>query len=84
MTEQAWYKTTIRWGQTNLVEIDPLRYDEGWWRAHWRRTLVQGLVVNAGGIVAYYPSEFPLHQRAHTLGDRDLFGEIVRLHGLMG
>lgn len=78
MTEQAWYKTTLRWGQTNLVEIDPLRYDQAWWRAHWRRTSVQGLVVNAGGIVAYYPSEFPLHHRAHTLGERDLFGEIVR------
>lgn len=78
MTEQPWYKTTIRWGQTNLVEIDPLRYDENWWRAHWRRTLIQGLVVNAGGIVAYYPSEFSLHHRAHTLGERDLFGEIVR------
>ena len=72
-----WYRTARRWGQTNLVEIDPLRYDPAWWRAHWRRTRVQGVIVNAGGIVAYYPSRFPLHQRADTLGERDLYGEIV-------
>jgi hypothetical protein len=73
----AWYRTARRWGQTNLVEIDPGRYDGAWWREHWRRTRVQGVIVNAGGIVAYYPSAFPLHHRAIALGERDLFGEIV-------
>ncbi len=77
MTTQPWYRTALRWGQTNLVEADPARYDAAWWRAQWRRTNVQGVIVNAGGIVAYYPSEMPLHYRALTLGDRDLFGEIV-------
>ncbi|WP_413658035.1 alpha-amylase family protein [Paraburkholderia phenoliruptrix] len=77
MADQPWYKTTRRWGQTNLVEIDPTRYDAEWWRQHWRRTEIQGVIVNGGGIVAYYPSEFPLHRRAETLGNRDLFGEIV-------
>ena len=56
MTSEPWYRTTLRWGQTNLVEIDPARYDDAWWREHWRRTRVQGVIVNAGGIVAYYPS----------------------------
>lgn len=78
MASEPWYRTASRWGQTNLVEIDPTRYDDGWWRAHWRRTRIQGVIVNAGGIVAYYPSAFPLHRRAETLGDRDLYGEIVR------
>lgn len=79
MSEQPWYKTTLRWGQTNLVECDPARYDADWWREHWRKTRVQGIIVNAGGIVAYYPSKFPLHHRAEKLGDRDLYGEIVKL-----
>ena len=78
MPDEPWYRTALRWGQTNLVEIDPARYDDQWWRAHWRRTRVQGVIVNAGGIVAYYPSEFPLHHRAAELGERDLFGDIVR------
>ena len=77
MTPEPWYRTALRWGQTNLVEIDPTRYDSQWWREHWRKTRVQGVIVNAGGIVAYYPSEFPLHHRAATLGERDLYGEIV-------
>ena len=75
--EKPWYQRTYRWGQTNLTELDPVRYDGEWWRSHWRRTRVQGLIVNAGGIVAYYPSRFPLHHRAVHLGDRDLYGEIV-------
>jgi len=74
-----WYRRTYRWGQTNINEKDPVRYDIEWWREHWRRTRVQGLVINAGGIVAYYPSNYPLHYRPETLGDRDLFGELVEV-----
>ncbi|TCC58251.1 Tat pathway signal protein [Kribbella pittospori] len=76
---QPWYQRTLRWAQTNLTEKDPARYDADWWREHWRRTRVQGVIVNAGGIVAYYPSKFELQHRAEFLGDRDLYGEIVEL-----
>jgi hypothetical protein len=78
MGSEPWYKTTVRWGQTNLVEIDPERYDESFWREHWRRTRIQGVIVNAGGIVAYYPTDMPLQHRAVALGDRDLYGDVVR------
>ncbi len=71
-----WYERTLRWGQTNLTEADPARYDAEFWRERWRVTGIQGVIVNAGGIVAYYPSRYPQH-RATTLGDRDLYGEIV-------
>src|SRR5450759_3404561 len=73
-----WYSRTLRWGQTNITEIDPQRYDIAWWRQHWKRTQIQGVIFNAGGIVAYYPSKFPLHYRAAALGDRDLYGELAR------
>ncbi len=73
-----WYRRTYRWGQTNITEIDPVRYDIAWWRQYWKRTLVQGIIINAGGIVAYYPSKFPLHYRAQHLGGRDLFGEVAK------
>jgi hypothetical protein len=73
-----WYRRAYRWGQTNITEKDPVRYDIGWWREYWKRTHVQAVIINAGGIVAYYPSKFPLHHRAEFLGGRDLFGELTR------
>jgi hypothetical protein len=75
--QRAWYERVRRWGQTNLTEEDPAVCDVDWWRAHWRRTRVQGVIVNAGGIVAYYPSGLDLHYRAEKLGERDLLGELV-------
>jgi hypothetical protein len=75
---QPWYRRTLRWGQTNITEIDPAGYDIGWWRQHWKRTRVQGVILNAGGIVAYYPSKYPLHYRPPLLDDRDLYGELAK------
>jgi hypothetical protein len=62
----------------NITERDPVRYDLAWWRAHWKRTETQGVIVNAGGIVAYYPSKFPLHHRAEFLNGRDLYGDLTK------
>jgi len=73
-----WHRRTYRWGQTNITEADPAHYDIAWWRSYWKKTEVQGVIVNAGGIYAYYPSRFPLHRRPATLGDRDLYGELAR------
>src|SRR5436309_3369216 len=77
-TSEPWYRRTRRWGQTNITEKDPIRYDIPWWRDFWKRTQVQGVIINAGGIVAYYPSKFPLQHRAEFLGDRDLYGELAK------
>ena len=74
---QPWYRRTLRWGQTNIRETDPPEYDIAWWRQQWKRTRTQAVIINAGGIVAYYPTQFPLHHRASGLGDRDLYGELA-------
>ena len=71
-----WYRRTFRWGQTNITEIDPQRYDIPWWRSYWKQTQTQGVIINAGGIVAYYPSQVPHHHQAQYLNGRDLFGEL--------
>jgi hypothetical protein len=71
-----WYSRITRWGQTNISELDPARYDTDWWRRYWKRTEVQGVIINAGGIVAYYPSRVPFHYHAQNLERRDLFGEL--------
>ena len=72
-----WYRRIRRWGQTNLTEDDPARNNIDFWRTQWKRTRVQGVIINCGGIVAYYPSKFGLQYRAASLGDRDYFREFA-------
>ena len=71
-----WYRRITRWGQTNITEKDPINYDIAWWRNHWKKTRTQGVVINAGGIIAYYPTKVPLHYKAQYLDGRDLFGDL--------
>jgi hypothetical protein len=73
-----WYRRAYLWGQTNITEQDPERYDISWWRSYWKRTHVHAVIINAGGIVAYYPSRFPLQHQAAFLNGRDLFGELTK------
>ncbi len=73
-----WYRNISRWGQVNITEMDPQQYDISWWRKFWKATEIQGVIINAGGIVAYYPTRIPLHRPARYLGGRDLFGELSR------
>src|ERR1039457_5816679 len=47
------YRRTLRWGQVNINVLDPQHYDIAWWREDWKRTQTQGVIINAGGIVAY-------------------------------
>ena len=49
-----------------------------WWRNQWKKTQIQGVVINAGGIVAYYPTKIPYHYQAQYLQGRDLFGDLCR------
>ena len=74
--EIPWYRRITRWGQTNITEKDPPAYDISWWRNHWKRTGTQGVIINAGGIIAYYPTKIPFHYMSEYLGGRDLFGDL--------
>jgi len=76
--EVPWFRRLTRWGQTNITEKDPIIYDIEWWRNHWKKTQVQGVIINAGGIVAYYPTKIPYHYQARYLQGRDLFGDLCR------
>lgn len=73
-----WYKTVTRWGQVNITEKDPATYDIEWWRKFWKQTDTRGVIINAGGIVAYYPTKIPLHHQAEYLQNIDLFGDLCR------
>lgn len=75
--ERPWYETTYRWAQTNFTEDDPASVDLEFWKSQWKRTRIQGVIINCGGIVAYYPSKFELQYRAKHLGDRDFFKDVA-------
>lgn len=73
-----WFRRVTRWGQVNITEKDPQQYDIAWWRKYWKRTETQGVIINAGGIVAYYPTKIPFHKQAEYLKGTDLFGDLCR------
>lgn len=85
MPNPKWYQTTYRWCQTNLTEIDAAVCDIEFWKRYWEENQIQGIIVNAGGIVAYYPSKYPLQYRSKYLEDKDLvkmFTDAAREKGI--
>jgi hypothetical protein len=72
-----WYATMRRCGQININERDPIDMDVEQWIDYWASLKVDAVLLNGGGIVAYYPTEVPLHHRSEFLGSRDLFGELT-------
>jgi Hypothetical glycosyl hydrolase 6 len=74
---QPWYQRVMRWGQLTLVEDDPVKYDVNFWLDYFERTRCDGVCLSAGGYIAYYPTDVPLHHRSRWLGDGDAFGALV-------
>ncbi len=52
-------------------------FDLDWWIDLFKRTKVGGVTWTAGGYMAFYPTQIPLHYRAKWIGERDVFGECV-------
>src|SRR6266498_1915372 len=76
-SSEPWYATMRRCGQLNLNERDPLTLDVAGWIDYWTSLKLDALLLNGGGIVAFYPTEIPYHHRSEFLGSRDLFGELA-------
>jgi hypothetical protein len=73
----GWFDRPMRWAQLTLVENDPGRFDPQFWLDYFRRLHADAVTLSAGGIVAYYPTEIPLHHRSAWLGSSDPFGTLV-------
>ncbi len=74
---KPWYATMRRCGQLNLNERDPLTLDVEAWMDYWASLKVNAILINGGGIVAFYPTKVPYQHRSEFLGTRDLFGELA-------
>jgi hypothetical protein len=66
-----------RCGQLNLNERDAASLDVARWIDYWSSLKLDALLLNGGGIVAFYPTAVPYHHRSEFLGARDLFGELA-------
>jgi hypothetical protein len=71
-----WFDRPMRWAQLTLVENDPVAYDVNLWLDFFKQAHCDAACLSAGGCVAYYPTQIPLHYRSRFLGARDAFGEL--------
>ena len=72
-----WVDRPMRWAQLTLVENDPGRFDAQFWLDYFTRIHADAVCLSAGGVVAYYPTDVPLHHRSEWLRGTDPFGELV-------
>jgi hypothetical protein len=77
-TEETWFNRPMRWAQLTLVENDPGRFDPDFWLSYFKRIHADGATLSAGGVVAYYPTDIPLHHRSKWLGSSDPFGYLLK------
>jgi hypothetical protein len=74
----AWYQTMRRCGQVNFNERDPIELNINEWLDYWTSLKINALLLNAGGILAFYPTRVPFHHKSQYLGGRDLFGDFTK------
>jgi hypothetical protein len=82
--DEGWFDGPMRWVQLTLVENDPGRFDPAFWLDYFKTLHADAATLSAGGIVAYYPTEVPLHHRSAWLGTSDPFGTLLQGCRAMG
>lgn len=74
---EPWYRRVKRWSQINFTENDPAIFDLSFWRQYWKDSRTQGVILNAGGDIAFYPTAIAEQERAELLGNRDFYGDVA-------
>jgi len=59
-----WYQTMRRCGQVNFNERDPIELNIDQWLNYWTSLKINALLLNAGGILAFYPTRIPFHHKS--------------------
>ncbi|HEX6223272.1 MAG TPA: beta-galactosidase trimerization domain-containing protein [Chryseolinea sp.] len=76
--DTLWFDRSMRWAQLAFVENDPGNYDPDFWLDYFKRIHADGALLSAGGVVAFYPTDIPLHHRSAWLGTSDPLGYLVK------
>lgn len=76
--DELWFSKSMRWAQLAFVENDPGNYDPDFWLDYFKRIHADGVLLSAGGIVAFYPTKIPLHHKSPWMGDTDPLGYLVK------
>lgn len=74
---EPWFNKSMRWAQLAFVETDPGHYDPDFWLAYFKKIHADGALLSAGGVVAFYPTDIPLHHRSNTLGNSNPLAYMV-------
>src|SRR3954469_19337043 len=76
-SDVPWYDKSMRWAQLAFVENDPAKFDPDFWLNYFKSIHADGALLSAGGVVAFYPTNIPLHHRSDFLGNGDPLGYLV-------
>lgn len=76
--EEPWFDKAMRWAQLAFVENDPGNYNPDFWLDYFKRIHADGVLLSAGGIVAFYPTKIPLHHKSAWMGNTDPLGYLVK------
>ena len=79
LTPDAFFDRPLRWMQLTLVDSDPGQMNMQFWLDYFRRCHAEAACLNAGGCVAFYPTQIPFHHRSAWMKPgEDPFGFLVR------